>query len=172
MGALPFIECTDRSTSQLSYSKLHNKYTMSSGVAVQNACVTEFNDIKLKHKYRYIIFSLTPDLREIAVLKTAPTSATYNDFLEDMTEAEQAKECRYAVFDADYTLKDGQQRSKLVFFLWSPECAKIKQKMVYTSSKDNLKKKLVGVAKEVQACDQDDLSWESVVEVLKRTEVA
>lgn len=145
---------------------------MSSGVAVQNQCVVEFNDIKLKHKYRYIVFSLTDDLREIQVLKMAPTTATYTDFLEDMTEAEQKKECRYAVFDADYVLKDGQQRSKLVFFLWSPEGAKIKQKMVYTSSKDNLKKKLVGIAKEVQACDQDDLSWDSVKEVLLRSEVA
>lgn len=44
--------------------------------------------------------------------------------------------------------------------------------MIYTSSKDALKKKLVGIAKEVQACDQDDLSWASVKEVLLRSEVA
>ena len=54
----------------------------------------------------------------------------------------------------------------------SPECAKIKQKMVYTSSKDAIKKSLQGIAKEVQACDQDDLQWDNVLEVLLRSEVA
>ena len=43
---------------------------------------------------------------------------TYDDFKADLIEAEVAKECRYAVYDADYSLKDGQKRSKLVFFLW------------------------------------------------------
>ena len=42
-----------------------------SGVSVQPSCVQAFNDIKLGHKYRYIIYSLTDDLREIRVLKAA-----------------------------------------------------------------------------------------------------
>ena len=54
----------------------------------------------------------------------------------------------------------------------SPECATIKQKMVYTSSKDALKKSLIGIGKEVQACDHGDLAWTNVLENLLRTEVA
>ncbi len=54
----------------------------------------------------------------------------------------------------------------------SPESAKIKQKMVYTSSKDALKRKLLGIAKEVQACDHCELSWTNVLEHLLRSEVA
>lgn len=145
---------------------------MASGVSVKQECVTAFNDIKLGHKFRYLIYSLTPDLKEIHVLKTAPPSATFDNFVEEMKEAEDKRECRYAVFDAQFTLKDGQHRSKLVFFLWSPENATIKQKMVYTSSKDALKRSLVGIGKEVQACDYGDLAWDSVLEILLRTEVA
>ena len=52
----------------------------------------------------------------------------------------------------------------------SPDNAKIKQKMVYTSSKDALKKKLVGLGKEIQANDHGDLAWEHVMEVLLRNE--
>jgi len=144
---------------------------MASGVTVQSACVEAFNDIKLGHKFRYIVYSLTPDLRQIRVLKTAPPSANYDDFVEEFKEAELQRECRYGVFDAVYTLNNGQNRSRLVFFLWSPENATVKQKMVYTSSKDAIKKACVGIGKEVQACDYGDLAWSSVLEVLLRTEV-
>jgi len=139
---------------------------------VQQECVTAFNDIKLGHKYRYIVYSLTDDLKQIRVLKVAPLSTTFDNFVEDLKEAEDKRECRYGVYDAEYKLKDGQNRTKLVFFLWSPENATIKQKMVYTSSKDAIKKALVGIGKEIQACDYGDLAWESVLEVLLRTEVA
>ena len=44
--------------------------------------------------------------------------------------------------------------------------------MVYTSSKDYLKRKLVGIAKEVQANDDSDLSWSNVLEVCLRSEYA
>eukprot|EP00918_Siedleckia_nematoides_P074333 GHVU01162404.1.p1 GENE.GHVU01162404.1~~GHVU01162404.1.p1 ORF type:complete len:147 (+),score=15.63 GHVU01162404.1:77-517(+) len=145
---------------------------MSSGVAVKPECVSVFNDIKLKHMYRFIVYALTPDLREIEVHQTAPPSATYDDFVNYLKEAEDKKECRYGVYDAEFELKDGQKRTKLVFFLWSPEGAKIKQKMVYTSSKDYLKRSLVGIGKEVQANDHGDLAWTNVLEVCLRSESA
>jgi len=145
---------------------------MASGVSVQQECVTTFNDIKLGHKHRYLVYSLTDDLKQIRVLKTSPPSTTFDDFVNDLKEAEDKRECRYGVYDAEYKLKDGQNRTKLVFFLWSPENATVKQKMVYTSSKDAIKKALVGIGKEIQACDYGDLAWESVLEVLLRTEVA
>jgi len=44
--------------------------------------------------------------------------ATYENFVEDLKEAEELRQCRYGVFDAEYKLKDGQSRQKLVFFLW------------------------------------------------------
>jgi hypothetical protein len=145
---------------------------MSSGVTLKTECVPIFTEMKLGHKYRYIIYSLTDDLKQIQVLKTAPPAANYDNFVEELKEAEEARKCRYGVFDAEYKLKDGQTRQKLVFFLWSPEGAAIKQKMIYTSSKDYLKKALVGIGKEIQACDYGDLDWTSVMEVLLRTEVA
>lgn len=145
---------------------------MSSGVTVHPDCVPIFNDLKIGHKYRYIVYSLTDDLHQIRALKTAPPDASYDSFVEEFKEAEEKRQCRYGVYDAEYKLNDGQTRQKLVFFLWSPEAATVKQKMVYTSSKDYLRKALIGIGKEVQACDYGDLAWSSVLEVLLRTEVA
>ncbi len=51
----------------------------------------------------------------------------------------------------------------------TPDKVKIKQKMVYASSKDALKKALgEGVAKEVQANDHGDLSWSNVLEIISK----
>lgn len=44
--------------------------------------------------------------------------ADYKDFLIELMEAESKKECRYAVYDMEYSTKDNQTRNKLVFFMW------------------------------------------------------
>ena len=54
----------------------------------------------------------------------------------------------------------------LVFFR-SPDTVSIKQKMVYSSSKDALKKTFQGIGKEIQANDESDLAWTNVLEVLR-----
>jgi len=55
----------------------------------------------------------------IVICSVCRAAATYDNFVEDLKEAEEMRQCRYGVFDADYKLKDGQSRQKLVFFLWS-----------------------------------------------------
>lgn len=63
--------------------------------------------------------------------------------------------------------------SNLVYvsFFRSPDGAQIKQKMVYASSRDALKKALGdGIGKEVQANDHGDLKHESVMEIICRTD--
>jgi len=49
-----------------------------SGVTVQQDCIVTFNDLKLGHKFRYIVYSLTDNLEQIRVLKTAPPSMLLN----------------------------------------------------------------------------------------------
>ena len=44
----------------------------------------------------------------------------------------------------------------------APDSAPIKQKMLYASSKQALKNKLVGLATELQASDRDELRFEEV----------
>lgn len=142
---------------------------MASGVAVSDNCKTAFQDIKLGHKYRYVVYCLTEDFKQIVVEKLAEPSSTYDEFLKDMKAAEDVDQCRFAVFDAEFSTKDGQPRNKIVFFMWSPERAKIKQKMVYAASKDALKKALgEGIGKEVQANDQSDLKWDNVLEIIMK----
>jgi cofilin len=51
----------------------------------------------------------------------------------------------------------------------APDSSKIKQKMLYASSKDALRKKLVGVAAEVQATDLSEIAYDTVLEKVAKT---
>lgn len=68
--------------------------------------------MKLKKTFKYIIYKLSDDSKFIVVDKTA-TDADYDTFLGELPE----KECRWAVYDFDYTIADGP-RNKIVFYSW------------------------------------------------------
>ncbi|KAG8698565.1 hypothetical protein FRC09_007174 [Ceratobasidium sp. 395] len=101
---------------------------------------------------------MSKDNKEIVVLKRSE-SADYEDFLKDLPE----DDCRWAVYDLAFE-KDGGKRNKLL----SPDNAKIKSKMVYASSKDALRKALVGIAAEVQATEYDEVDHKTVLEKASR----
>jgi hypothetical protein len=61
------------------------------------------------------------------------------------------------VFDFEYThqcqgTSEASKKEKLFLMSWCPDSAKIKKKMLYSSSFDALKKCLVGVQKFIQVC--------------------
>ncbi|KAF9331687.1 cofilin [Podila minutissima] len=136
---------------------------MSSGVGVNPECLNSFQELKLKKVHKYIIYKLSEDNKSIEVEKTSEASATYDDFVQQLPE----DDCRYAVYDFDYTLPDGP-RNKIVFFTWSPDNSKIKAKMIYASSKDALRKQLQGIGAEIQGTDFDEVHHDAVLEKVNR----
>lgn len=62
-----------------------------------------------------------------------------------------------AVYDFQYISKERGAFNKIVFVLWSPNSAKVKNKMMYASTKDFFKSNLDGVALELQARHRGDL---------------
>ncbi|KAG0029509.1 cofilin [Podila clonocystis] len=136
---------------------------MSSGVGVNPQCLTAYQDLKLKKIHKYIIYKISADATSIEVAKTSDAQATYSDFLKELP----ADDCRYAVYDFDYTLPEGP-RNKIVFFTWSPDGSKIKPKMIYASSKDALRKQLQGIGSEIQGTDFDEVAEEAVYEKVNR----
>ncbi|KAF9382101.1 cofilin [Podila verticillata] len=135
----------------------------SSGVTVQPKCLETFQELKLKKSHKYIIYKISDDLKSIEIEKSADASATYDNFLSDLP----AEDCRYAIYDFDFTSPEGP-RNKIVFFTWSPDNSKIKAKMIYASSKDALRRQLVGVGSEIQGTDFDEVTHETVLEKVNR----
>jgi cofilin len=135
-----------------------------SGVACDDSCVEKFNEMKIRHTLRYIIYKIE-NKESIIIEKEGENSLTYDDFLKEMPEDEP----RYAAVDVAFETDDGRPQDKIVFFLWNPDTCGVKAKMLYASSKDSIRKKLQGVAKEVQANDRSDLAFDEVLKVLKST---
>ncbi|KAJ8520840.1 hypothetical protein ONZ45_g2384 [Pleurotus djamor] len=129
---------------------------MASGVAVNDQCLSAFQELKLGKKHKYIIFNLSKDNTEIVVEKTS-SATDYEDFIADLPEAE----CRWAVYDFVFEKGDDGKRQKITFFSWSPDDAKIKNKMLFASSRDALRRSLVGIASEIQGTEYSEVSYES-----------
>jgi len=142
-----------------------------SGVTVMDDCVKEFENMKKQKSYYGIVYKLSTDLKCIEVDKkfenptgddSDTTAAEYQKFADYLLSVEDERDCRYACYDVRFTTGEGVRRNKLVFITFCPENAKIKHKMVYSSSKDTLKSKLIGIL-DVQANDASDLHLDNIV---------
>lgn len=144
---------------------------MSSGVAVDEQCLQAYSELKLHRKHRYVVFGVSSDGAKIEVKGTSKTDAGDREPFDKFVRTElPADDCRYVVYDFEY-VKEGDaqasRRNKIIFVVWSPQGAKIKSKMLYASSKDALRKRLDGIAVEVQATDLDECSYDSVYDKVK-----
>ncbi|KAI4320016.1 hypothetical protein MLD38_033543 [Melastoma candidum] len=123
-----------------------------SGMAVNDECKLKFLELKAKRIYRFIVFRIQD--QQVVIDKVGGPEESYDDF----TASLPANECRYAVYDFDFTTDENCQKSKIFFIAWSPDTAKIRSKMVYASSKDRFKRELDGIQVELQATDPSEMS--------------
>lgn len=130
----------------------------SSGVVVDNECKLKFLELKSKRTHRFITFKIDDKLNMITVDKLGNPGQTYDDFTAALPE----KECRYAVYDFDFVTKENCQKSKIFFIAWSPDTSKVRNKMLYASSKDRFKREIDGVQCEVQETDASEIGIENI----------
>merc|ERR1712029_36944 len=145
---------------------------MASGVAVSQECKNSFDEVKQKKLHRYIVYHIE-DEKMIVVEKIGARDATYDDFITDLTKGGES-ECRYGLYDYEYTQQcegtDDRQVKKLFLMLWCPDSAKIKKKMLYSSSFDAIRKALVGVQKYIQATDTSEASKDEVDKKIRQND--
>lgn len=124
----------------------------SSGVAIDSDCIEKFLELKTKRKFRYIVFKMNEAGQNIVVDSFGEPDKTYDEFIALFPE----NSCRYGLYDHDFTDDEGCKKSKIVFFAWAPDTAKVREKMLYSSSKTDFRRQLDGVAVEMQCNDVDD----------------
>ncbi|CAN1189811.1 Actin-depolymerizing factor 10 [Linum perenne] len=130
----------------------------SSGMAGCEECKETFLELKFKRIHRFIVFKIEEKKQKVTVEKLGDSCQSYEDFTASLPE----NECRYGVFDLDFTTPDKLKKSKIFFFSWSPDGSKVRNKMLYASSKDGFRRKLDGVQIEVQATEPCEMSLEVV----------
>ena len=127
-------------------------------VQVNPDCGAQFNTIKRKHAFRFVIFGWLASLKEVGVERVGERRYTYDNFLAVLPPDQP----RFAVFDYEYTAADGSPRSKLLFIDCSPDDARVKDRKLYAGFKDSWKRYLPGFDLEIKATDFIDID-ESVV---------
>ncbi|XP_005998154.1 cofilin-2 [Latimeria chalumnae] len=139
----------------------------SSGVGVHDECITVFNTMKVRKsgtkggsRNKLVFFCLNPDKTQIIVdseriLTVDPSDACPVDAYQKLLDMLPENECRYALYDASFETNE-TKKEDLVFIYWCPDTANIKDKMVYSSSKNALKEKLVGIKHSWEVNSFDD----------------
>ncbi|XP_021974273.2 actin-depolymerizing factor 12-like [Helianthus annuus] len=125
-------------------------------MAVHDDCKLRFQELKAKRNYRFVTFKIED--QQVTIDKIGGPNETYDDF----TNSLPVNECRYAVFDFDFTTDENVQKSKIFFITWCPDTSKVRMKMVYASSKDRFKRELDGIQVELQATDPSEMSLDIV----------
>ncbi|KAK4741209.1 hypothetical protein SAY87_024797 [Trapa incisa] len=129
-----------------------------SGIAVHDDCKLRFLELKAKRSFRFIVFKIDERIQQVAIEKLGQTGESYDDFAASLP----ADECRYAVFDYDFTTDENCQKSKIFFIAWSPDTSRVRSKMLYASSKDRFKRELDGIQVELQATDPSEMSMDII----------
>lgn len=150
-----------------------------SGVQVADEVCRIFYDMKvrkcstpeeIKKRKKAVIFCLSADKKCIVVeegkeILVGDIGVTITDPFKHFVGMLPEKDCRYALYDASFETKESR-KEELMFFLWAPEQAPLKSKMIYASSKDAIKKKFPGIKHEYQANGPEDLNRNSIAEKL------
>jgi len=140
----------------------------SSGVTIDAECVKAFEDVKKHRLHKYVLFTLNDKRDCILVLKRADPDATYDNLVEDLLSNKMG--C-FAAYNCDVSLPNGRKFDKISLIYWMPEDSAVKNKMIYSSSKDSFTKFLQWSNKCYQANDQDDLRWDTFYKSVVENEV-
>lgn len=83
-----------------------------SGMAVHDDCKLRFQELKARRIYRFITFKI--EHQQVVVDKIGEPTESYDDFQASLP----VDECRYAVYDFDFTTDENCQKSKIFFIAW------------------------------------------------------
>eukprot|EP00088_Acartia_fossae_P018457 TRINITY_DN20673_c0_g1_i1.p1 TRINITY_DN20673_c0_g1~~TRINITY_DN20673_c0_g1_i1.p1 ORF type:complete len:150 (+),score=36.48 TRINITY_DN20673_c0_g1_i1:49-498(+) len=144
-----------------------------SGVKLTENCNITYQEIQKSKKHRYAVFVISNG--QIDVETVGNRDSSYSDFLVDLHKKDgDVDECRYGLYDYEYQFSpDGTEstfKSKLFLMSWCPDSSKIKNKMLYSSSFDTLKRAFVGVHKVIQANDKSQCDQKEVEDILRATD--
>lgn len=116
---------------------------LQSGITVSDELLSLFEEVKLRHKHKYFIFSL----KQTGAVGTKTTFDWSIDFKADpVADAENkaafdamvgklpTDEARFVVFDFADVKADGRQIKKLVLIKWCPDSVSFRVKPVVGST--------------------------------------
>ncbi|GAB2225226.1 hypothetical protein Droror1_Dr00006017 [Drosera rotundifolia] len=128
------------------------------GMWVADECKNSFMEMKWKKVHRYIVFKIDEKSRLVTVDKVGDAAQGYDDLAASLPY----DDCRYAVYDFDFVTVDNCRMSKIFFIAWAPATSRIREKILYATSKDGLRRALDGIHYEVQATEMAEMGFDVI----------
>ena len=112
-----------------------------------------FDLLKFNKKFRFIVFVIDSETKNIKVESTGERSLTIDDLRSRLPDRNLA----FVVFDYEFVDSDGTPNNRVTFIYWLPDGAKIKERMQSATAKETLKNALDITNKEMIANDKEEL---------------
>ena len=125
---------------------------------VSKEILQTYEDLKMKQAYKYMIMNLKE--KDVTLQFSGKPTETFADFANKFTEDDPV----YAIYDLDVKYPDGHTSNYLCFFMYVPDQCKIKPRVQYSGSKEGVKAKFSGIAKEFQVNAKKDLVLQKFVD--------
>ena len=89
-------------------------------------CLKAFQEVKVRRKYRYVVFGMNNKQDEITVERKCPVGEQsslspkekYEKFLDILQKKQLGGNCCYALYDLNYSRSNGQPRQRMILISW------------------------------------------------------
>ncbi|PYH87093.1 cofilin, actophorin [Aspergillus uvarum CBS 121591] len=138
-----------------------------SGVLITDECIAAYRELLFTRgplKPKFVLYRISDDERSIIVDERS-SETSYEAFLGKLTSAvdgEGHQTPRYAVYDVEYDLNEDGRRATTVFISWMPDATPMRRRMLYASSKEQLRRAL-DVKISIHADNVHDIEWRTVL---------
>ncbi|XP_044147899.1 destrin [Bufo gargarizans] len=140
---------------------------MASGVQVDDSVISLFQEMKLKKSgKKVVLFGFSRDEKCIIVQEGKEISSDDSaNFFPRLKALFPENKCCYALLDIHYITGESKKQD-LIFVMWAPEDAPIKEKLLFASSKPYLRQAFSGVNRQWELHCQEDLTIDQLAQKL------
>uniref|UniRef100_A0A7S0LTU8 ADF-H domain-containing protein n=1 Tax=Coccolithus braarudii TaxID=221442 RepID=A0A7S0LTU8_9EUKA len=134
---------------------------VTAGFKIPDDSVKAYNELQGGHKHSYLIFKIDQEQKAVVLEESGkPDEFKYDEFAKKVATLDSP---RFIVIDFKGKYADGRALEKVVFIFWCPDGAKIKERMLYASTKEDFKRKMNGLHKTIEASDESDIEYKEVI---------
>ncbi|MFJ5811163.1 actin-binding ADF family protein [Streptomyces sp. NPDC093093] len=131
--------------------------SMSSGITVDERCISAFWELKGRREINAVIYRLSDTLDTVIV--ECQSNLTHDELLEALP----SYKARLVVYYLPFATADGTRKSEIVLVSWLPEAAAPRDKTAYARASTVLLDALDGVHIHVQATTLSELDYHRLV---------
>ena len=138
-----------------------------SGISADDNAMDTYQKLS-RSKIQYVVFKIDKvNGSETIIIEKEGAKGDQEEKWAEFVESMPESEGRFGVFDLRWDQDDGRKRDSVCFVTWTPDGARIKQKMIYGSTAESFKGSLQGIKSVIAAHDISDL-MDGRAEIVKK----